>query len=147
MPVLAQATARSAHAQCKENWDTVTVYKTVIVKYTDLDGWVKSTYFGDLRTADLYTQLVQSAWDGIDKASVLEDEDLKKVCFFEILRLLRGEVTKHGKDFFPRDLKTAINEIEHVDVARTLLQSVKLRVTPVKSTSYNYIGSCLGDSK
>lgn len=124
MPVLSEATARSAHAEANSAWEITspdpnnggeitaqTEVDFVRVAYTDFDGNETIQYFQRLLDATVYTQTIATFWKAVDEANKC-DKATKDSCYQNILTLMGNQVNTYGKDFLSHDLKKAVNEIE-----------------------------------
>jgi hypothetical protein len=133
MPVLSEATVRSAHAKANSAWEitspdpnnggeitTQTQVDFVCVAYTDFDGNKTIQVFKRLKDASVYTQTIETFWKAIDKANKC-NKATKASCYQEILTLMGNQVSTYGKDFLPHDLKKAVNEIEeYLNIEKTI---------------------------
>lgn len=84
-----------------------------------LDGNVKVQIFLDLRSAWEFAYTITETWKVIQAANEL-GEDAKETLYRNVLDELLVKIRRYGTEFFPSDIKTAINEMEdYFDVTRT----------------------------
>ena len=124
MPVLTDSTRHAEHAVASDNWviasndpgpgvevTAETEFDWVTVTYTDVDGNDTFKIFGTLLDATVYSNTIETFWQTIDLVN-RADEDTKNTVYREILTLMKGQVGKYGQGYLPKELKSAVNEIE-----------------------------------